>query len=71
MHGHHTYPPTADDQKFLVTTTHTDGIVCHHTAPTLHEAKEFATEHAQDGDETKYYAIHPGRIDGIHWQPVA
>ena len=71
MHGHHTHPGGTDAPKYLVTTTHGDGVICHHTGATWEEVNTFAEEHAEEGDKIDYYAVAPYHLDGVHWQLVA
>lgn len=71
MTGHHNTPGGTDAPQFLVTTTHRDGVVCHHTGATMEEVKTFASEHAAADDEVSYWMVAPYRIDGIHWQLIA
>lgn len=71
MLSHHTHPGGSDEPKYLVTTTHLDGTICHHTGGSWGEVKDYASEHAEASDKVEYFAIAPGRIDGIHWQLVA
>lgn len=71
MTGHRIHPGGSDEPKFLVTTVHADGVVCHHTGATISELNAFVDEHATEDDVTTFWTIAPGRIDGIHWVLVA
>jgi hypothetical protein len=71
MLSHHQTLGGVSDPRFLVTTTHVDGVTCHHTGATRAELDAFVAEHAEAGDTTQYFEVAPGRIDGIHWQLVA
>jgi hypothetical protein len=71
MPSHHIHPGGTHAPQFLVTTTHADGVVCHHTGATHDEVAAFASGHAEVGDEVQYFTIAPGRIDGVHWVLVA
>lgn len=71
MLSHHVHPGGSADPNYLVTTTHADGVICHHTGATRAEVHQFAAEHAGQGDTLEYFEVAPGRIDGIHWQLTA
>ena len=71
MTGHRIHPGGTSDPEYLVTTTHLDGVTCHHTGATLDEVQAFAGSHAGDGDTTEYYRIAPMCLDGIRWVLVA
>ncbi len=71
MLSHHQTPGGTSEPHYLVTTTHIDGVTCHHTGASIGEVRQFAAEHAKAGEEVSFWTVAPGRIDGIHWQLVA
>jgi hypothetical protein len=71
MLSHHVQPGGSGTPQFLVTTNHCDGVTCHHTGATEAEVREYALDHAAEGDTVTFWTVAPCLLDGVHWQLVA